>query len=43
MGVGEDVAINDVAVEKEIQNVLPTAIEESLAQIDQQKTPWVSL
>ena len=26
MGVGEDVAINNVAVEKEIQNVLPTAI-----------------
>jgi hypothetical protein len=43
MGVGEDVAINGVAVEKEIQNVLPTAIEESLVQIDRRRTPRASL
>jgi len=30
MGAIKDITINGVAVEKEIQSVLPTAIEESL-------------
>jgi hypothetical protein len=42
MGVIKDITINGVAVEKEIQSVLPTAIEESLVQIGR-PTPRASL
>ena len=34
IGIGKDIIINSIAVKKEIQNVRPTAIEESLIQID---------
>ena len=43
VGIGKDITINGVAVEKEIQNIRPTAIEESLIQINRRRTYRASL
>jgi hypothetical protein len=38
VGVSKGVTISDVAVEEQIQSVLPTTIEEELVQINQPMT-----
>jgi hypothetical protein len=38
IGASKDAAISDVAVEKEMQSVLPSAIEGELIQINQPRT-----
>ena len=43
MGIGKDIIINNIAIKKEIQSILPIAIEESLIQIGRRRTPQVSL